>query len=120
MDLRFENMSKHLWESLELYKPDIVYIEETVVLRNAQTQRFLTRLQGVVYAWCINNNCEFNTIRPTVWRKQLNFLQGRNVKRNELKNQSIDYVMKKYGIIVSDDEADAICIADAVISMYNT
>lgn len=50
-----------------LYKliPDIICIEETVVLRNAQTQRFLTRLQGVIYGWAICHECEFNTLRPT-------------------------------------------------------
>ena len=49
MDSRFEEMSHRLWAILEIYKPNIVYVEETVVLRNAQTQRFLTRLQGIIY-----------------------------------------------------------------------
>ena len=78
MEVRFEDMSKELWKILDEHKPDIVYIEETVVLRNAQTQRFLTRLQGVVYAWCINNNCEFNTIRPTSWRAAIGIKQNKN------------------------------------------
>ena len=119
IDIRFEDMSKELWKILDKYKPDIIYIEETVVLRNAQTQRFLTRLQGVVYAWCINNNCEFNTIRPTSWRKQLGFSQGKSVKRDQLKEQSIKYVLDKYGLDVSDDKSDAICIGDAVLKLYS-
>lgn len=120
MDSRFETMSQKLWGILDIYKPNIVYIEETVVLRNAQTQRFLTRLQGVVYAWCkcMNRECEFNTIRPTSWRKQLSFSQGKNVKRDQLKEQSVKYVLDNYGLNVGDDEADAICIGDAVMKMY--
>lgn len=118
MDIRFEDMSKELWKILNKYKPDIVYIEETVVLRNAQTQRFLTRLQGVVYAWCMNNNCEFNTIRPTSWRATIGMKQGRNIKREQLKEQSVKYVLEKYGLDVGDDESDAICIGDAVIKMF--
>ena len=118
MNTRFEEMSHELWAILDIYKPNIVYVEETVVLRNAQTQRFLTRLQGVIYAWCINNGCEFNTIRPTSWRKQLSFSQGKNVKRDQLKEQSIKYVQDNYRLSVGDDEADAICIADAVIKMF--
>lgn len=118
MDIRFEDMSRELWIALNKYKPDIVYIEETVVLRNAQTQRFLTRLQGVVYAWCINNDCEFNTIRPTSWRAATGMKQGRNVKRNQLKEQSVKYVLDKYGLNVTDDESDAICIGDAVLKMF--
>lgn len=118
IDTRFEEMSHQLWSILEIYKPNIIYIEETVVLRNAQTQRFLTRLQGVIYAWCMNHGCEFNTIRPTTWRKQLSFAQGKNVKRDQLKEQSVQYVLDNYRINVGDDEADALCIADAVIKIY--
>ena len=118
MDKRFHDMSCQIWNALSLTKPDIIYIEETVVLRNAQTQRFLTRLQGVVYAWCINNQCEFNTIRPTSWRAAIGIKQGKNVKRDYLKEQSIKYVLDKYGLNVTDDEADAICIGDAVNNLY--
>jgi Holliday junction resolvasome RuvABC endonuclease subunit len=118
MDSRFCKMSLELIKTLNQYKPDIIYIEETVVLRNAQTQRFLTRLQGVVYGWCIINDCEFNSIRPTEYRKELNFKQGKNVKRDELKQQAIDYVKNKYNLEVNDDVADAICIGCAVVNKF--
>ena len=36
-----------IWKKQSLF---IIYMEETVVERNASTQRFLTRLQGVIYA----------------------------------------------------------------------
>ena len=118
MENRFESMSKEIWKMLDYYRPNIIYIEETYMANNPQTSKILTRLQGVVYAWCINNYCEFNTIRPTSWRKQLNFQQGRNVKREQLKKQSLQYVLDNYGLEVTDDESDAICIADAVIKMF--
>ena len=118
MENRFESMSKEIWKILDGYRPNIIYIEETYMANNPQTSKILTRLQGVVYAWCINNACEFNTIRPTSWRKQLNFQQGKNVKREQLKKQSLQYVLDNYGLEVTDDESDAICIADAVIKMY--
>ena len=119
MENRFESMSKEIWKKLDDYIPNIIYIEETYMANNPQTSKILTRLQGVVYAWCINNACEFNTIRPTQWRKQLNFQQGKNVKREQLKIQSIEYIKNNYGLEVTDDEADAICIADAVVKMYS-
>ena len=118
MENRFESMSKEIWKILDGYRPNIIYIEETYMANNPQTSKILTRLQGVVYAWCINNACEFNTIRPTSWRKQLNFQQGKNVKREQLKKQSLQYVLDNYGLEVTDDESDAICIADAVIKMF--
>ena len=39
--------------------------------------------------------------------------QGRGIKRDNLKNQDIEYVKNQYNIIVNDDEADAICLFDA-------
>lgn len=118
MDSRFEKMSLELIKTLNINNPDIIYIEETVVLRNAQTQRFLTRLQGVVYGWCIQNECEFNTIRPTEFRKELNFKQGKNIKREQLKEQAIEYVKNKFNLEVNDDIADAICIGEAVLNKF--
>lgn len=119
MENRFESMSKEIWKKLDEYRPNIIYIEETYMANNPQTSKILTRLQGVVYAWCLNNDCEFNTIRPTQWRKLLNFQQGKNVKREQLKKQSLQYVLENYRLEVTDDEADAICIADAVIKMFS-
>ena len=91
MEVRFSNMCLDIWKTLEMVKPTIVYAEETVVLRNAQTQ----------------------------WRSAIGILQGRNVKREKLKEQAIQYVKRKYDLIVNDDEADAICIGDAVINVLS-
>lgn len=118
MDSRFKKMSVALTEMLDEQNPDIIYIEETVVLRNAQTQRFLTRLQGVVAIWCFINNCDFNTIRPTQWRKLIGMTQGKSIKREQLKQAAIDYVKEKYNLDVNDDIADAVCIGDAVLKMF--
>ena len=114
MDERFKNMSLNLLNILSNQKPNVVYIEDTVVPRNVQTQRFLTRLQGVVYAYCVMNGCEFQTIRPTVWRKLVGIIQGKK-KRDELKKAAIKLVMDKFGMIVSDDEAEAVLIVIAAI-----
>lgn len=118
MDSRFETMSLSLINALKEYKPDIVYIEEAVVVRNAQTQRFLTRLQGVIYGYCILNQCEFNAIRPTEWRKLVSIDQGKK-KREELKQESIKKVEEEFGLTVNDDEAEAILIGIAAIKKFN-
>ena len=116
-DERQAAMAKGILEMLNTFSPNAVFIEETYMAQNAQTTKLLTRLQGVVYGWCLVNNAKFYTIRPTQWRKALGFVQNKNVKRKELKQQSIDYVEKKYRLKVTDDEADAICIADAAIKI---
>ena len=118
MDRRFKSMSLSILKILDEFNPDILYLEEAVVVRNAQTQRFLIRLQGVIYCWCINNNCEFNTIRPTSWRKLLQFKQGKNIKRDQLKAQAKEYVKSNYKLDVNDDIADALCIGSAVLKMF--
>ena len=115
---RFEDMSKGIWEILNAYHPNIIYIEETYMARNPQTTKILTRLQGVVYAWCMNNLCEFNTILPSQWRKWLGMSQSK-MKREQLKEQSVQYVLDNYEKLVTDDEADSICIGDAVIKKFS-
>ena len=115
---RVMDLTMALSEIFKIHRPNIIYIEETYTARNPQTTKVLTRLQGIVYAWCMNNECEFNTIRPSEWRKWLNFTQNKNVKREQLKKQSLQYVLDNYGLEVTDDESDAICIADAVVKMF--
>lgn len=115
---RFESMAKGLWSILDIYKPNVVYMEEIYMANNPQTVKFLTRLQGIVYAWCMIHGCEFNAIHPTSWRSAIGMKQGKNVKRAQLKEQSVNYILDKYGIHVNDDEADALCIADAALKLY--
>lgn len=119
MDKRFKNMAYNILTLLMEYKPYILYIEETVVPRNVSTQRFLTRLQGVMYGWCIMNDCEFNTIRPTEWRKLLGFEQGASVKRDQLKKKAIEYVEHTFSIEMTEDAAESVCIGLAVLQMWN-
>lgn len=118
IEIRFKYMSYLLLQVLIKFKPYILYIEETVVNRNVSTQRFLSRLQGVVYAWCVLNDCEYNTIRPTEWREELHFLQGKNHKREELKQQAVSYIEEKLGILVNDDAAESACIGFAVLKNW--
>jgi Holliday junction resolvasome RuvABC endonuclease subunit len=117
METRFPIMAKWMYENVISYKPDIIYIEETVVQRNAEEQRFLTRLQGVIYVYCMEHDCEFNTIRPTEWRKYAGIDQGKK-QRKELKAAALELVKTKYGLIVTEDEAEAILIGYAVINKF--
>lgn len=114
---RFKEMSLKLIHILDTYKPYIIYIEETVVNRNVAVQRFLTRLQGVIYGYCVLNDCEFNAIRPTSWRK-LAGINQKGKKRDDLKKFAIDAVYQRLGINVGDDEAEAVLIGIAALELY--
>lgn len=120
MDERFHKMAVEIWSNLDIACPNIVWVEEMVVTRNASTARFLTMMLGVVYAWCMLHHVEFNTIRPTTWRKHLGFKQGKGYGRELLKQQSVDYVKNNYKIECGDDMADAICIGSAVLKMLDS
>ena len=55
-----------------------------------------------------HKHCVFyEVVHSSTWRKGLG-IKGR--KREELKNASKQYVLDRYGIDVSDDVADSICI----------
>ena len=115
--IKFDKMARALLDTLDYYKPNIIWLEEAVVTRNAQTQRVLLRLQGVVYTWCILNNCEFNTIRPAEWRKLCDAeFSG---KREELKAIAVQFVKDRYDIETTDDVAEAICIGNSILNMFD-
>lgn len=118
MENRFPKMCYDILNILNKYKPQIIYIEDEVVTRNMDTCRFLFRLQGVIEGWALMNDCEFNTVRPTTWRAACGFNQGKKKKRDELKIMSITYVKDHFGLNVTDDEADSICIGVYAKSLF--
>ncbi len=119
MDTRYPLMVHDIWDILNRYNPQIIYIEDEVVTRNMDTCRFLFRLQGVVEGWALSHNCEFNTVRPTSWRAACGFKQGKGHNRDDLKKQAIAFIKEHYGFDVTDDEADAICIGHYVLKLFN-
>lgn len=117
MSERFPLMIKEIYHYLEKYQPQIIYIEEAVVLKNANTQRFLVRIQGAIYAWCIFHDCECNYIRPSEWRRLLDLSSGRP-KKEEAKRRSIQYIKDTMGLEVQEDVAESICIGLAVLKKW--
>ena len=116
-DIRMQDMVNSIYEKLSTLKVDIVAIETTAVTRNASSQRMLTMILGAVYGWCVNNNVEFVMFRPSEWRALIS-KEKKGRKRNELKQWSVQTVEKLFRKKVSDDEADAILIAQALVNKY--
>lgn len=113
---RTSEMGLRIMKNLEALSPDMVVIERPAGHNNPEILRKLTTLVGMVRGWCIWHNLEYVEVRPTEWRKVLGFKQGRGIKRDEEKQQSIDYALATYGVEVkTDDEADAICIGTAML-----
>lgn len=119
IDERTEAMGKKLISALDYFKPTVVYSEDSFKGYNPKTLKCLSRLHGIVMGWCLSHDVEYHFIMPSAWRKYIpGFPNGRNGHRPEQKEYSIAYVTEHYGFVPkTDDEADAICIGEAVNRM---
>jgi Holliday junction resolvasome RuvABC endonuclease subunit len=101
-------------------KPDTVVIEEVAMQSNAQTLKLLARIQGVAIGFCAAHNIPLHILEPSRWRSALSYKQGRAVKREELKQQSFDYVKEHLGFdYFSEDRCEACCINMAAHKIFD-
>ena len=118
-DRRIGEMGLKICEKIQELKPDCVIIENVQQQAGIATVILLSRLQGFILGWCYAHNIRIEIIGPSQWRSTLSFRQGAGVKRKELKAQSIEYVKSNYGLDVSEDEAESICINDGARIKYS-
>lgn len=111
-------MVKEIFKILDDYKPAVVYIEDTAMQQNAKVLKELSRLQGAIIGYCATREIDIHIIKPTEWRKELGFEQGRGIKRPELKQQCFKWVKENLGIEKSEDEVEAIGIGAAVLRKF--
>lgn len=104
-------IERELRRILQDFKPELIVIEEMNVTRNMRTVRELAKLLGVIEVMLRNRQALYVKMTPSEWRKSVGIRCKNN--RELLKKASIEYVREKYNENVSDDEADAICIAEA-------
>ena len=91
------------------YKPEIIIIEQLAVTRNAKVAQMLAGLQVAIEVMFRQEEYLIVEARPTEWRAYCG-IKGK--KREELKQNVINYIMSKYKIKANDDTAEAICIAE--------
>lgn len=98
--------------------PDIIVVEEMVVVRNAQVARHLTMILGAIFGKCLDNGIYYSSLRPTEWRQLID--PGKKPrKRAELKEWSKKKVNELFRIDgIGDDIADAILIGQAYINKW--
>lgn len=115
---RFDEMVEKIFAILDYYNPVVVYIEDTAMQRNAKVLKELSQLQGAIVGYCITRKIDIHIIKPSEWRKELGFEQGRGIKRPELKQQCFKWVRENLGIEKSEDEVEAIGIGAAVLNKF--
>lgn len=114
MDRRLMEIQKQLTELYHEYEFEKLYFEDIQLQAgNALTYKHLAYAQATIILWCGNMNIKYEILAPSHWRKILGGNFGR--KRAEQKRHAIDLVQKWYGIEVSSDVADAICLGRAGI-----
>lgn len=113
IDTRIGEMGIAICQHIKELNPDIVVIEDIQNQSSISTVVSLARLQGFILGWCYVKHIKTEIIRPSEWRKVLGFKQGAGVKRQELKAQGINYVKERHCVELSEDEAEAVAIADA-------
>ena len=118
-DERSFEMAKELWKVIKKYKPDKLVIEQVQNQSNTKTVIILARLAGMLVGYAEAHGVKTHTVEPSRWRSALSYNQGPKVKRAELKQQSMDYVKKHYGLELSEDESEAICIGDAAHKIFD-
>lgn len=110
---RFMDMCSEISKLLDLYKADVVVLEDVALQTNVSVLVTLSRIQGVIIQKCISLNESFYIIKPTEWRKLLDMAQGK-LKRKELKVLAINYAKDFLKTDkLNEDESDAICICIA-------
>ena len=112
-DKRSFEMAKEIWKIIKKYSPDELIIENVQQQSSPSTVIVLARLAGMIIGYAEAHNVHVHILLPSQWRKVLGYSQGAKVKRQELKQQSIDYVKNKYGFDLSEDECEAIALNDA-------
>ena len=88
-------MAKEIWKIIKKYKPQSIVLEGVQQQANPRTMIILARLAGMIIGYAEAHNVHVRILLPSQWRKVLGYSQGAKVKRQELKQQSIDYVKKK-------------------------
>lgn len=118
-DERSKQMGLEMCKLIEECKPDEVVIEEVAMQTNVDTLKKLARIQGMAIGFATAHNIPTHILGPTQWRSTLKFTQGPKIKREQLKQQSRDFVKNVLGLnIESEDENEATCINEAAHRIY--
>lgn len=119
---RHRQMDLCLVSLMESKQPDLVVIEDIFLsgrVMNVQTVMRIAFSRGLIVGWCHVHNIAIERSLPTAWRRILNFRQGKNVGRKELKQQALDYLKEHFNMETThEDQADAICIGHATVLKY--
>lgn len=113
-------MAKALWKVIKHYKPEHLVLEDVQLQKNnAKTMIILARLAGMIIGYAEAHKVKTHIVSPSQWRAQLQYTQGPKVKREMLKQQSIDYVRECLKLELPEDQAEACCMGIAAHKIFS-
>ena len=118
-DKRSFEMAKEIWKVIKKYNPEELVNENVQQQSNPSTMIILARLAGMIIGYAEAHNVQVHILLPSQWRKILGYSQGAKVKRQELKQQSIDYVKENFGLDLPEDQCEAIAEGVAAHKIFN-
>ena len=102
---RIQKMNNRIKELVNQYHPTVAVMEDVMpqdVKHNQAAYKALIYLQAIIVMTTLYT--------ASHWRSVVGIHTGRGIKRDELKQVSINLVKQKYNITVNDDQADGINI----------
>lgn len=111
-DLRCRAMALAIDEMIRERHPDLVVIEDVVLQKNPKVLIQLSRIQGEIIGYCDMMDMPIEIMSTSTWRTALGFRP--NQPRIDLKAEAQQFVLDTFDLFVTDDEADAICMAYVV------
>ena len=117
IDYRLNSFLEHLDGLYSDFQFDHLFFEDIQKQQNVETFKKLAYVQAAILIWCWRNDMRFSILAPSHWRSiihsnyKVNF--GKTRKDQKLAAQS--FVEKQYGLNLTEDECDAICLGAAGI-----
>lgn len=113
---RINQVRSWLYQSLDIWHPDAVGVEDIQLQENVKMFQTLANLQGVVLNTLYTNNIQFTLANSSTWRAYCGLNNAD--KRDAAKKKAQMWVASLYGIKPTQDEADAICMGKYFLSQF--
>ena len=105
-------MAEQICQRIDEVLPDKVVIEDIFENKNVTTLVILGRLQGVIMHHCYKKGIPIEILASKTWRRLVGIKQ---IKRDDCKQAAIRLVKEKYGLDITSDEAEAVCITSTIM-----
>ena len=113
LGIRLQYLRDELMLLINNYNIDEVIFEDIQLQdnigNNVATFKTLAEVMGVIIVTLTDLNVSYTSVLSSEWRKRLSLGTGGNTRKVQKQKAQI-YIKNKYGLNVSEDEADALCI----------